>query len=194
MKPLTKITPDNTIIFVALESELPATHLPEWRIVYTGVGKVNAAIEGIKNYHIYQPFIAINYGTAGTLNQAISGLVEVGQCYERDMDVRPLGFAIGQTPFEDAIGLSFGYEGVTCSSGDNFVTDTPELNSDIVDMEAYALAKVAKKVGCDFRCFKYISDSADGEAAADWQENQRRGAKHFVDHFLRVVVGGDTRT
>ncbi len=44
MKPRTKITPDNTIIFVALESELPATHLPEWRIVYTGVGKVNAAI------------------------------------------------------------------------------------------------------------------------------------------------------
>ena len=194
MKTSSLITPDNCVIFVALESELPAAHLPEWRVVYTGVGKVNAAMSGMKNYLIYQPHIMINYGTAGSLNPAVSGLVEVSQCVERDMDVRPLGFAIGQTPFETDINLDFGYEGVVCSTGDNFVTDRPELNSDIVDMEAYALAKVAKTAGCDFRCFKYISDNADGEAAADWQENQRQGAKHFADYLLRLVGGGDTRT
>ena len=191
---LTPIRPENTVIFVALESELPAALLPEWRVIYTGVGKVNAAVEATHFFNLYQMDTMINYGTAGSLNPAVSGLVEVGQFYERDMDVRPLGFAIGQTPFENEIGLNFGYDGAVCSTGDNFVTDPPELHSDIVDMEAYALAKVAKRLGCDFRCFKYISDSADREAAADWQENQRQGAKHFVDYFLRVVIGGDTRT
>ena len=194
MTPSPMITPDNSIIFVALESKLPADHLPGWKIIYTGVGKVNASIKAIKNHNIYQPVTMINYGTAGSLNPAISGLVEVSHFLERDMDVRPLGFAIGLTPFEDDITLSFGYDGVTCGTGDSFVTDLPELRSDIVDMEAYALAKAAKQAGCDFRCFKYISDSADGEAAADWQENQRLGAKQFVDHLLRLAVGGDTRT
>ena len=33
----------NTLILVALEQELPKSYLPGWRIIYTGVGKVNAS-------------------------------------------------------------------------------------------------------------------------------------------------------
>ena len=60
MTPSPMITPDNSIIFVALESELPADHLPGWKIIYTGVGKVNASIEAIKNHNIYQKVLT-NY-------------------------------------------------------------------------------------------------------------------------------------
>ncbi|NCV51273.1 MAG: 5'-methylthioadenosine nucleosidase, partial [Gammaproteobacteria bacterium] len=37
------ITPDNTLIVVALEDELPTHMVPGWNVLYTGVGKVNAA-------------------------------------------------------------------------------------------------------------------------------------------------------
>ena len=46
-------------------------------------------------------------------------------------------------------------------------------------MEAYALAKVCKLEGIVFRCFKYISDKADGNASSDWIDNCRKGAKLF---------------
>lgn len=42
----------------------------------------------------------------------------------------------------------------------------PEYN--VIDMEAFALAKVAEQEGIDFLCLKYISDGADGNAADDW--------------------------
>ena len=189
-----KITPENTLIIVALESELPRQHLPEWRVIYCGVGKVNATLEATKNILQFQPDIVLNYGSAGSLNPTLSGLVEAGQFLQHDMDVRALGFALGQTPFEEGgIALSFGYQGVICASGDHFVTSPPELPTDLVDMEAYALAKTARHFACDFRAFKYISDQADGDAATDWQENQRLGAALFVE-LLENLSGGDTRT
>ena len=53
------------------------------------------------------------------------------------------------------------------------------MDVDLVDMEAYALAKVCKLEGIEFKCFKYISDQADGQAASDWIENCKKGAKLF---------------
>ena len=41
----------------------------------------------------------------------------------------------------------------------------------VVDMEAYAIAKICKKHKVDFKCYKYISDSADSKASKDWLKN-----------------------
>ena len=40
----TKIKKDETLIVVALEDELNKNDLVGWRIIYTGIGKVNALI------------------------------------------------------------------------------------------------------------------------------------------------------
>ena len=96
------------------------------------------------------------------------------------MDVRGLGFALGQTPFEDNAPHDFGRRGLTCGTGDQFVTAPPELSTDLVDMEAYALAKSARDHQIDFYCFKYISDQADDAATTSWQDNVQKGAALFV--------------
>ena len=57
------------------------------------------------------------------------------------MDVRALGFELGQTPFEE--GIRVGQRGIIVGSGDTFATSTPEIKCDLVDMEAYAIAKIA---------------------------------------------------
>ena len=53
------------------------------------------------------------------------------------------------------------------------------MKVDIVDMEAYAIAKICKLENIEFRCFKYISDNADENANIDWNENLASGVNAF---------------
>ena len=169
------------LILVALQDELDANEIGDFKVYYSGVGKVNAAIRTLQVIQKHSPDLIINFGTAGSLNPRLSGLLEVGSFYQRDMDASPLGFEIGQTPFEDEKELSFGRQGVSCGTGDMFVTSSPALKTDIVDMEAFAIAKVCKLKNIDFRCFKFISDNADNEAKDDWVDNVSLGAKLFIE-------------
>ena len=172
-------------ILVALKAELPEHNLDptSYKVWYTGVGKVNASIWATLACIQKDCEAVINYGTAGAFNSALAEqLLHIGTVKQRDMDTRPQA-ELGVTPFEDS-----GFEGdiklsnsaYTCSTGDNFVTEVPELESDCVDMEAYAIAKVCKHFQKNCIVYKYISDLADSDAAATWVENQHKGADAFI--------------
>tara|TARA_B100001029_G_scaffold41899_1_gene32632 strand:- start:3587 stop:4120 length:534 start_codon:yes stop_codon:yes gene_type:complete len=169
------------LILVAIEDELKRSDLPDHQIEYIGVGKVNAVFNTLNVIEKHSPQQIINFGTAGSLDEKIKGLVEVSKFFQRDMDASPLGFEVGQTPFEEDIEITFGRDGVTCGTGDKFVTSAPRLKTDIVDMEAFAIAKVCRLKNIDFRCFKFISDNADNEAKDDWVDNISLGAKLFIE-------------
>ena len=66
---------------------MPQKLLPNWNIVYSGVGKVNAALTVANAYNTYKPSTIINYGTAGALNSNLKGLVSVNSFKQRDMGV-----------------------------------------------------------------------------------------------------------
>ena len=51
----------------------------------------------------------------------------------------------------------------------------------IVDMEAYALAKVCASMGKDFHCYKYISDDASEDASDEWYDNVSKGEPLFYE-------------
>ena len=110
---------------------------------------------------------------------------------QRDMDVTGLGFKLGQTPFEEDVPIILQSElesckfnilkygkNALCGSGDSFV-DGDEQFGNIVDMEAYALAKVCYIYNIPFISFKYITDDADGNAGGDWEENVGKGIVKF---------------
>ena len=168
------------LILVAVEEELSQKDIPDLQIHHTGVGKINASIKTFELIKKYSPKQIINYGTAGSLNKQLTGLLEVTQFFQRDMDATPLGFKIGQTPFDDIEEIEFGTGGFSCGTGDSFVTSTPTLKTDLVDMEAYAIAKICYLNDIKFRCFKYISDNADGDANTDWVKNISIGKKLFI--------------
>ena len=110
-----------------------------------------------KLIHKHKPLKIINYGTAGSLKKKLSGIVECTKFYQRDMDVRGLlDLKLGQTPFDNINEIINSDEGYSCGSGDSFVNKQIEMEVDLVDMEAYALAKVCKLEGLKFRCFKYV--------------------------------------
>ena len=141
-----------TLIVCALEVETQG-QLDDYDVLYTGVGKVNAAIRLQQRFGKYGSHIpydrVINYGTAGSRKIKKKTLVDCTKFVQRDMDVTGLGFMRGETPFEDEppLMLDFGitkYNNIkrraVCGSGDNFVEDRTQYYGEVVDMEAYALA------------------------------------------------------
>jgi adenosylhomocysteine nucleosidase len=108
------------------------------------------------------------------------------------MDVTALGFEKYQTPFSDEpVILEHGYQvsGLplgTCGSGDSFEVDHRVTQYDVIDMEAYTLAWLAKQEQIPFLCLKYISDGADGKAAEHWQVAVQHDAMYLIVMVLEI--------
>jgi adenosylhomocysteine nucleosidase len=159
-------------------------------VLYTGLGKVNATFALTRRLAAYrhagQPApTVINFGTAGSHRFVTGTVVGCHRFVQRDMDVRALGFEYGVTPFEDIpveleFPPAFGHlpQGL-CGSGDSFATGESVMHCEVVDMEAYAYAKVCRLEGVAFACAKYITDGADHAAAGDWNTNLAAAAAAF---------------
>tara|TARA_B100001057_G_scaffold77258_1_gene72105 strand:+ start:2791 stop:3324 length:534 start_codon:yes stop_codon:yes gene_type:complete len=173
----------NRIFVAALKEETPGLNF----FYYTGAGKINATYNLTKLIQKHKPKEIINFGTAGAINKKLKGIVECTQFYQRDMDVTALlNLKIGETPFDKINEIILSKNGYSCGTGDNFVTGDIPIKVDLVDMEAYALAKVCLIEKINFKCFKFISDNADESANVDWIENCKKGAKLF-EHKLKEL-------
>ena len=176
----------NIVLISALRDETQDLFDDIFPVVYSGVGKVNAALTAAKVIEQYNPNLIINFGTAGSHAVDPHTLVDCNKFIQRDMHVKELGFDFAVTPFEEGVPtvLEFSSSGnmnMTCGTGDNFVAASGELGCDVVDMEAYAIAKACHLAGVDFVSYKYITDGADDDAAAQWQENCKKGAEKFLE-------------
>ena len=158
----------NKLFVAALKEETPGLDY----FHYIGAGKINATYNLVKLITKFKP--------KGAIKKELSGIIECTKFYQRDMDVTGLlDFKLGETPFDEIIEIINSDHGYSCGSGDSFVTGKINMDVDLVDMEAYALAKVCKLENIKFRCFKFISDNADDNAPLDWIENCKKGAKLF---------------
>ena len=190
------------LIVSALEVETQG-QLEDYRVLYTGVGKVNATLELTKvlqkahlHYLPKMPELVINYGTAGSRELPIGELVDCTTFTQRDMDVSGMGFMKGQTPFENLVPIILDYDHVQfnpigkklrCGTGDNFVQTDKDTYSDVFDMEAYALAKVCYHYDINFISFKYITDNADEHSPKDWEDNLCGGIVEFKERILEKL-------
>jgi adenosylhomocysteine nucleosidase len=168
-------------------------------VLYTGVGKVNAAIALTRRVAELAreggrlPLV-VNFGTAGSARLPARTLVACRCFVDRDMDVGALGFAPGVTPFDElppVIEFPAAFPGLpeaVCGSGDSFATERHGMDCDVVDMEAYALAKACRIAGARFACAKYVSDGADEHAAEHWKANVAGAADCFLTLY-RALIG-----
>ena len=168
-------------------------------VLFCGLGKVNAATALARRLTQYraagQPLPrVVNFGSAGSRHFASGALVACRRFVQRDLDVSALGFALGHTPFEEVPAeLQFRPvfihlpEGL-CGSGDSFETGAAKLHCEVVDMEAYALAKVCYVEGAPFACAKYITDGADHAAARDWESNLKHAAVAFWQLYQELPL------
>ena len=168
-------------------------------VLYTGIGKVNAAYRLTRRLAEERaqgaaPFV-VNLGTAGSRKHTTGSVVACRRFVQRDMDLSGLGFPHAHTPFEDAVPATLEFPAVfaelphaTCGSGDRFEAHTDDLDFDVVDLEAYALAKVCWFEQVPFACAKFVTDGADGSAASDWQSNLPIAARAFVKLYDELVA------
>jgi len=191
-----------TIVVIALRVEssgvFEAAGVP---VLYCGVGKVNAAIALTKELSRYahqgeEMPLVVNFGSAGSRCFAPGTLVACQEFVQRDMDVSGLGFALGITPYDEApSALTFEpvfthLPSAVCGSGDSFATADIEVYCAVIDMEAYALAKVCWHENARFACVKYVTDGADHAAADDWQRNVHVAAEEFLQLFRGLSDSG----
>ena len=189
------------LIVSALEVETQG-QLEDYRVLYTGVGKVNATLELTKvlqkahlHYLPKMPELVINYGTAGSRKIKKKQLVDCTKFIQRDMDVTGLGFMKGETPFESdppiVIESTSEFNPIgrraSCGSGDSFVEDRTNYYGEVVDMEAYALAKVCYHYDIPFISFKYITDGADEQSHEDWEQNLADGIVEFKEQIIKEI-------
>jgi adenosylhomocysteine nucleosidase len=164
-------------------------------VLYTGVGKVNAAWALTRALARRLPRLVLSFGTAGSPRLPVHALVECTRFMQRDMDVRPLGVPLGTTPYDElpavleVPGRYPDLPAASCGSADHFVSGHEVGDCDVVDMEAYALAKVCRRENVAFTAVKYITDGGDAAAHLDWAANLPRAAAEFRALYDRLVAG-----
>jgi adenosylhomocysteine nucleosidase len=166
-------------------------------VVYTGVGKINAAyhltlkLAEYRARNVPLPLV-VNFGTAGSAQFERGQLVSCSTFVQRDMDASPLGFEPGTTPFDPSPRvltfppLATQLPQAVCGTGDSFATSHVETHFSVVDMEAYALAKVCWLQGTPFGAIKFITDGADDGAAAAWETAVGHAAERFLELYRQL--------
>lgn len=174
------LKPPDVLVVVALADE--SAGLLERAgadVLYTGVGKVNATYALTRRLVECRAMgralpLVLNLGTAGSRVFPTGSLVACHRFIQRDMDATALGFAAGVTPFDPTpaelvVDRRLPHlPAALCSSGDSFLTAEHPLAGEVVEMEAFALARVCLAEGVTFACAKYVTDGLDTQSAGDW--------------------------
>ena len=232
----------DVIIIAAMPQEIQGLLEEQgYAVLYSGLGKINAVytlMSELKRRALNgdRCLAVLNFGTAGSASLPTHALVEITRFVQRDMDVSPLGFAKGETPFDrlpttlDVPKRIAELPSGSCGTGDNFEVSHPETEFrsvdddqqvslfddesndrmshdfddkvtgfkptrsrllpyyDVVDMEAYALAKVCQQERLTFCSVKYITDGADASANNTWAENLPKAAAAFAQILPRILA------
>ena len=165
-----------------------------WVIVFTGVGKVNAAVATANALWRYRNAkVFVNVGTCGSQTLPKGALVVPDMVAQRDMDATLImrqfvpDFPKHLTPFmEEIFGkidlsnfvLPDGVKAIIggkVGTGDNTHAHLEESDFlwDCVEMELAAIVAALEQTGFDgeFLSIKLVTDTADENAGEDWQEN-----------------------
>lgn len=177
------------LVVVATPEE--ATHVPAGlRHVVTGIGKTAAAHATTLAILEERPSHVVNVGSAGALRDGLSGLHEVGTVLNHDMN----GDAIRRLGYDPHDVLEVGGSEIVLATGDLFVADAEVRarlagRAHLVDMEGYAVAYVARRMGIPVTLLKHVSDDAD-ESAWDWPAVVGLSARALGEHLDGMASDG----
>lgn len=174
----------NDLIVFAMREEAPNLIHKYRNMFCIGVGKVNAALNTMMLIDKYKPNRVINLGTAGGI-RVDSGIYRINEVIQHDVNLTAVGLAPGQHFHDLHSSIKLSGLGKICASGDIFVTEPNKLrvDCDIIEMEAYSVAKACLLSGIPVEIWKYISDKADENAGVTWQDQVAAGE----DLYMKVL-------
>jgi len=179
------------LVVVAVLDEAQA-FADRYPTLVTGVGKVRAATATTWAILQHRPSEVLNVGTAGALRVgalARGAVHEIGTVLQHDLNGRAIAELIGHDP---APPIVLAGAGPVLATGDRFISSPEErdalaLHADLVDMEGYAVAAAATRLGTPVRLAKVISDDAGMDAAASWSDALHE-ASYRLARWLDAVV------
>jgi adenosylhomocysteine nucleosidase len=187
------LSKENIVLIMALPSEsqgrFEKLQIP---VHFCGIGKVNATMKATELILKTGCRHVLNLGTAGSHQFVTHELIECAGFIQKDMDLSPLNFPLGETPMDDIPGkIEFptltGLKKGLCGTGDVFEIGKPRLECDLVDMEAYAIAKVCRRFKVGFTSIKYITDGSDPHSKDDWFKNLRPASESLLQIYQQIV-------
>lgn len=203
---------ENQLIFLMAHPNETQSLLKEIPVIFTGIGKVNAAMTCTETILKTQCRHIVNLGTAGSLKHPTGTLMQVKQVFQRDMDLTSMGLELGLTPLEknsayiDCEMIPIDLPVGICATADKISLIEPESHKsnsnsnnhiwnqdqiirqfDLLDMEAFALAKVCKKMNVAFSSFKFVTDQSDGNISHDWKKNLLAAAESFQKLIPQLI-------
>lgn len=189
------------LVVAALDEEV--AHLPsDVDVLVTGVGKARAASALARRLADGTPDLVVNVGTAGAVDGAVTGLVEVTWVTQHDFPYDAIEALVGN-PIDRGFVLASSapprpsatapVNSTALATGDVFVASTDEARRlaaagiHVVDMEAYGYASVCAEFAVAFRCVKVVSDTADEAAGASWLDTIDACAGSLGDWVRRNI-------
>jgi adenosylhomocysteine nucleosidase len=189
---------DRSILFVmAVDAEYGPHLKARIRPLMTGVGPVEAAIAVTRTLTRLEaqgrlPDLVVCLGSAGSRLLEQTGIYQAASVGYRDMDVSPLGFEKGRTPFLDlpaAVPLPLAIPGIpaaSLSTGGHIVSGAAydAIEAEMVDMETFAVLRACQQFGVPLIGLRGISDGkAELRHVGDWTEYL-----HVIDEKLADAV------
>ena len=186
------------ILFVmAAESEYGPHLRARFTPLMTGVGPVEAALHlaaylGERKAADDLPDLIVSLGSAGSRDLEQTEIYQATSVSYRDMDASVFGFEKGKVPFSDLpvelrLGpLVPGIKTARLSTGANIVSGAAYdvIDADMVDMETYALKRVAMHFSIPLIGLRGISDGkAELHHVDNWTEYL-----HVIDEKLAEAV------
>lgn len=215
-----EITPGRPLLVVAMAGEAThlTDGLDDLPVLLTGIGRIRTTLALTDCLHRYLragglPSGIINIGTAGALRPGLTGVHRVDRVLLHDFshssvaaftgrdEYPPLDLAAETSPDSPATPDTLdGIErdaasSVTLATGDRFVEsdalrDRLAEDADIVDMEGYAVATVARWFGVPVQLIKVISDDAGDSAGTSWRDELPRMAREIAAHTRKAITAG----
>lgn len=148
----------------------------------TGIGPIEAAMNLASAMSTLneKPDLIVSLGSAGSNKLKQTEIYQVSSVSYRDMDASPLGFEKGTTPLLDlpkSLELKTyslkGHKSASLSTGANIISGVQynTIEEDMVDMETFALKRVAMTFDVPLLGLRGISDGKDElKELSDWTQ------------------------
>jgi adenosylhomocysteine nucleosidase len=195
------MTKNDILLAIALPEESDGLfEKSDFDILYTGVGKVNACYFLTKKLAELKtqgrtPKYVVNLGSCGSRKFKKGAVVVCNKFIQRDMDATIFDYKLGETPSEKHIPMIIEHKKIVkdleyavCGSGDNFAVKPCEIKEvDVVEMEAYVLAKVCFLEKIDFISIKYVTDGLNDKGGDDWDKKILGAGESLYGAFNNFV-------
>lgn len=162
----------------AMDEEKGNIELPGHELFFcmTGFGKVKAGLSAFAAILETKPDLVLNFGSSGSVNHEIGEIYICSRFIDRDLKKVAIPGIISELDFtqelENASLFRNYINTYSVNTGDSFVLNPEDAgdDSDVIDMEAFAIASACKKTNLPFISVKYVSDVVGKNSVKAWTD------------------------